>query len=87
MYKLTVKLSNHPSPLEHEVISNGLKDEDIFVEDIHNTNDVLDKVETLVEAIENRDRATIVVRVIDERGNTILDGSVQKGSFNGIKFS
>ncbi|MEK0337956.1 MAG: hypothetical protein QQN41_11040 [Nitrosopumilus sp.] len=87
MYKLTVKLSNHPSPLEHEVIPNGLKEDCIFVEDIHDTNNVLDKVETLVEAIENRNKAIIRIQVLDENGNTILNGNVQNGSFSGVKIS
>ena len=87
MYKLTVKLSNHPSPLEHEVIPNGLKEDHIFVEDIHDTDDVLNKVETLVEAIENRNKAIIGVRVLTENGNAILNGNVQNGSFSGVKIS
>jgi hypothetical protein len=48
MHKLTVKLSNHPSPLEPEVIPNGLREETILVEDVHDTEEVLNKVEALV---------------------------------------
>lgn len=87
MHKLTVKLSNHPSPLEHEVIPNGIKEDYIFVEDIHNTEDVLNKVETLVEAVENRNKAIIGVQVLNENGSVILNGNIQNGSFSGVKIS
>jgi len=87
MHKLIVKLSNHLSPLESEVIPNGLREETILVEDIHDTEEVLNKVEALVETIENRDRVAIGVQVLAENGNTILNGSVQNGSFHGVKMS
>jgi len=87
MYKLIVKLSNHPSPLEPVIIPDGLIETDIYVEDIDDVQDVLNKVEKLVEAIDNRDKCAISVEVSNDLRGIILHGTVNEGSFNGVSCS
>jgi hypothetical protein len=87
MYKLTIKLSNDSSPLEEAVIPNGVMEKDIFVEDIHDMEDVFHKIYDVIGTLKNGDRTSILIRVFDERGNTILDGSIKEGSFHGVKMS
>ncbi len=49
MYKLIVKLSNYPSPLEPIIVADGLIETEIDVEDIDNFQDVLDNLNDLIE--------------------------------------
>lgn len=84
MYNLIVKLSNHPSPLEPIIIADGLIKTEIDVEDINNIQDILDKVEKLVECINDRDKGAISVEVSNDLRGVILHGTVKDGSFNGV---
>jgi len=85
MCKLIVKLSNHPSPLEPIVIANGLIEREIDVEDIDNVQEIISKIEKLVEAIDSRDKGAVSVEVSNELHGIILHGTVKNGLFiNGV---
>jgi hypothetical protein len=87
MHKLIVKLSNHPSPLEPIIIPSGAIEKEIYIEDIDNVQNILDKIEKLVEVIDNHDKGAISIEVSNELRGIILYGTVQNGSFSGISCS
>lgn len=75
MHKLTAILSNHPSPLEKRVFDEQ-KTVEFAVEDPHDPTAVLDKLEPLVKDIKGDDGTAVLVRIFDESGNQIFDGTV-----------
>ncbi|MDD4290063.1 MAG: hypothetical protein PHH83_02175 [Patescibacteria group bacterium] len=87
MNKLIVKFSNHPSPLEPIIILNEPIEKEIYVDDIHDINNILDKIEKLVEAIDDHDKGTISIEVSNKSWGTILRGNVKNGLFSGVTSS
>lgn len=85
MYKLIVKLSNHPSPLEPIVIANGLIEMEVDVEDIDDVQEIISKIEKLVEVTDGRDKGAVSVEVSNELHGIILHGTIKNGLFiNGV---
>jgi hypothetical protein len=85
MHKLTVTLSNHPSPLE-EAIFEGRKIVIIEVEDPHDPEDILNKLEPIVIEIRGDNKSAITVRAITDSGNLVLEGTIREG-FHGVLMS
>ena len=86
MHTLTVRLTNHPSPLEPAVIPGGFIEEELRV-DMLDMEEIINKIEPMVEAIENHENTTIGVLVRKEDGGIVLHGTVQNGSFHGVGMS
>lgn len=85
MPKLTAILSNHPSPLE-KALFDGQKTIEFTVDDPHDPEEVLRKLEPLVIDIRGDDRTVIVVGVFTESGAQILRGTISDG-FHGTVMS
>lgn len=85
MHKLTVKLSNHPSPLEPMITANGPIERALDIEDIDDVQEIISKIEKLVETIDSLDKGAVSVEVSNKLRGIILHGTLKNGLFtNGV---
>lgn len=85
MHKLTAILSNHPSPLERALFE-GHETIEFLVFDPHDPEEVLSKLEPLVEDLRGDDITAIMVKIFTESDTQIFDGTIKDG-LNGVVMS
>jgi hypothetical protein len=82
MHKIIVTLTCANGPLD-EVLFEGEKILEVEVNDPHNTNELLDKIESEIINIRGDATTRIGLEAKTEAGNTVLRGSIEKG-FHGV---
>jgi hypothetical protein len=87
MSKITISLSNHPSPLEQGILENP-QTKTVSVEYLDDKEEIVREIEIFATSIKDYEDAVFKVSVIGEKGNTIVDGRVKDGIFtNGVFIS